>query len=100
LTALDDPPTSIFAANDSLAFRAIEVLRTAGRRIPEDVAVVGFDDIPLAQEMLPPLTTVRIPLAEIGRRAATRVLQRIESGQSDGSQADMIPAELICRGTA
>jgi LacI family transcriptional regulator len=100
LSALADPPTGIFAANDSLAFRAIEVLRTDGRRIPEDVAIVGFDDIPLAQEMLPPLTTVRIPLAEIGRRAAARVLQLIESGQSGSAEAELVPAELIRRGTA
>jgi LacI family transcriptional regulator len=100
LMQLADPPTGIFAANDSLAFRAIQVLRTDGHRIPEDVAVVGFDDIPLAQEMLPPLTTVRIPLAEIGRRAATRVLQLIDSGQTDGGEADLVPAELVRRGTA
>jgi DNA-binding LacI/PurR family transcriptional regulator len=45
-----------------LAFRAVELARSAGRRIPDDLAVVGFDDIPLAQEMVPPLTTVQIPL--------------------------------------
>jgi Periplasmic binding protein-like domain len=54
---------------------AIEVLRASGCRIPEDVAVVDFDDIPLGQEMIPPLTTVRIPLTEIGRRAAARLLR-------------------------
>jgi DNA-binding LacI/PurR family transcriptional regulator len=100
LSALADPPTGIFAANDSLAFRAIQVLRADGRRIPDDVAVIGFDDIPLAQEMLPPLTTVRIPLTEIGRRAAARVLQLIDSGDSHGGAADVVSAELLCRGTA
>jgi LacI family transcriptional regulator len=95
-----DPPTAIFAANDSLAFRAVQVLHMDGRRVPEDVAVVGFDDIPLAQEMLPPLTTVRIPLAEIGRRAATRVLRLIDADQSDGAEPDLVRAELIRRGTA
>jgi LacI family transcriptional regulator len=100
LMARSDPPTAIFAANDSLAFRAVQVLRADDRRVPQDVAIVGFDDIPLAQEMLPPLTTVRIPLAEIGRRAATRVLRLIDADQSDSAEPDLVPAELIRRGTA
>jgi len=99
LRALADPPTAIFAANDSLAFRAVEVLRTAGCRIPEDLAIVGFDDIPLAQEMSPPLTTIRIPLAEIGRRAAAQVRQLIDAGQSGNGEVDLVPAELIQRNT-
>jgi len=68
--------------------------------VPEDVALVGFDDIPLAQEMLPPLTTVGIPLAEIGRRAATRLLQLVDSAQYGSSNVDLIAANLIRRGTA
>jgi LacI family transcriptional regulator, galactose operon repressor len=100
LRTLADPPTAIFAANDSLAFRAVEVLRTTGCRIPEDVAIVGFDDIPLAQEMIPPLTTIRIPLAEIGRRAAAQVRQLIDAGQSGTGEVDLVPAELIQRSTA
>jgi LacI family transcriptional regulator len=101
LMALADPPTAIFAANDSLAFRAVGVLHSDGLRVPEDVAVVGFDDIPLAQEMVPPLTTVQIPLAEIGRRAATRVLEVITAGP-DGkpATADIVPAALVFRATA
>src|SRR5262249_1502210 len=87
-------------ANDSLAFRAVQVLRADDRRVPQDVAIVGFDDIPLAQEMLPPLTTVRIPLAEIGRRAATRVLRLIDADQSDSAEPDLVPAELIRRAPA
>jgi LacI family transcriptional regulator len=100
LRALPDPPTAIFAANDSLAFRAIEVLRTEGCRIPEDVAVVGFDDIPLAQEMIPPLTTMRIPLAEIGQRAAARLLELVTSDAPAKAESDVVAAELVLRGTA
>jgi LacI family transcriptional regulator len=100
LLEVPDPPTAIFAANDSLAFRAIGVLRSCGRRVPQDVALVGFDDIPLAQEMLPPLTTVGIPLAEIGRRAAKRLLELIDSAEPGRGQHDVIGAELIPRGTA
>jgi LacI family transcriptional regulator len=100
LCSLPQPPTAIFAANDSLAFRAIGVLRMAGCRVPEDVALVGFDDIPLAQEMMPPLSTVRIPLDEIGRRASRRLLQLVESGQQPNGASDVITAELVRRGTA
>ena len=64
------------------------------------MALVGFDDIPLAQEMLPPLTTVGIPLAEIGRRAARRLLQLIDSSEPGSGQSDLTRAELIVRGTA
>jgi LacI family transcriptional regulator len=78
LQVLSDPPTALFAANDSLAFRAVELARAAGRRIPDDLAVVGFDDIPLAREMVPPLTTVQIPLNEVGRLAARHLLASID----------------------
>jgi DNA-binding LacI/PurR family transcriptional regulator len=100
LCALADPPTAIFAASDNLAFRAMGVLHLAGRRVPQDVALVGFDDIPLAHEMVPALTTVRIPLDEIGRRASRRVLQLIDSGRPDGARPDIIVPQLIRRGTA
>jgi LacI family transcriptional regulator len=100
LRGLSDPPTAIFSANDSLAFRAVEVLRNTGCRIPEDVAVVGFDDIPLAQEMIPPLTTVHIPLTEIGRRAAARLLQLINSNGAALPESELVPAEIVLRRTA
>jgi LacI family transcriptional regulator len=100
LCALSEPPTAIFAANDSLAFRAIGVLRAAGRRVPEDMALVGFDDIPLAQEIIPPLTTVRIPLNDIGRRASRRLLRLIDSSEPGSGTSDVIRPELIQRGTA
>jgi len=99
LCALADPPTAIFAANDNLAFRALGILHVAGLRVPEDVALVGFDDIPLAAEMVPPLTTMRIPLVEIGRRASGRVLQMIESSTRSSAQTDVIVPELVQRCT-
>jgi LacI family transcriptional regulator len=99
LCRLADPPTAIFAANDNLAFRTLGILHLAGLRVPQDVALVGFDDIPLAREMVPPLTTVRIPLVEIGRRASSRVLQMIESNTGSTAQMDVIVPELIERCT-
>jgi LacI family transcriptional regulator len=102
LLALPDPPTALFAASDNLAFRAIEVLRAAGRRVPDDVAVVGFDDIPLAREMVPPLTTVRMPLEDLGRRAARRLLGLLDESVATGlplGAAEVLPVEVVPRGT-
>ena len=90
LSALPDRPTAIFAASDSLAFRAIEVLRADGYRIPEDVAVVGFDDIPLAQEMLP--RDHRASLTEIGRRAARALLDLVGSDRPEGRNGRSAPS--------
>ncbi|MCC6177508.1 MAG: LacI family DNA-binding transcriptional regulator [Chloroflexi bacterium] len=99
LLALPDPPTAIFAASDSLAFRAVEMLRVDGRRVPDDVAVVGFDDIPLAREMVPPLSTVQIPLAELGQRAAQHLLALIDR-KARVPMTDVLPVQVVHRGTA
>jgi len=96
-----DPPTAIFAANDVRAMGAIMTLHERGYRIPEDVAIIGFDDIPLARDMTPPLTTVRIPLVELGRSAADIVLRLIEEpGAGDAAVSRTLPVELVHRGTA
>ena len=60
--------TAVFAANDSMAIGALSAFREAGVRVPEDMALVGFDDIPIARFLAPPLTTVKVPIAELGRR--------------------------------
>ena len=79
----------MFAANDEQAFNVIEVLRARKYRIPDDVAVVGFDDVPLAEQLIPPLTTVRIPFTELGRRAADLLLHVMKQD-----------AHRLCRGNA
>ena len=99
LLALDVGPTAVFASNDQLALGAIDVLRDRGRRIPDDVAVVGFDDVPLAQELLQPLTTVRIPFADLGRRAAALILRAVQATSSERIR-ETVPLELIRRETA
>lgn len=98
LLALDEPPTAIFAASDNLAIVALNVLRKQGYDAPRDMAVIGFDDIQTAQDTSPPLTTVRIPLVELGRRAADLVLQLAEGGEDVRSET--LPVELIRRATA
>lgn len=69
--------TAVFAQNDQMAIGAIQALREAHLRVPEDIAVVGFDDIPAAAFACPPLTTVRQPMREIGRIAVRMLLERI-----------------------
>jgi DNA-binding LacI/PurR family transcriptional regulator len=101
LLELEHPPTAIFAASDDLALNAIEALRAHGRRVPEDVAVVGFDDIQAASEHMPPLTTMRIPLLEIGQRAADLLLDVVQAEHDDlGGRSEVLPVELLSRGTA
>jgi len=86
---------AIFAANDNMAIGAIEALRAAGKSVPDDVAVVGFDDIPLAQHL--GVTTVRVRIAELGERALARLLDGITKGE-DGGQELHAP-ELVIRST-
>ncbi|MER5648962.1 LacI family DNA-binding transcriptional regulator [Streptosporangium sp. NPDC002524] len=90
----DDPEIdAVFVANDMMALGALPALRQAGRRVPDDVAVVGFDDIPAASYTEPPLSTVRQPTVEMGRRLARMVLDLEEKSQV------MLPTELVVRGS-
>lgn len=68
ILALKPRPTAVFAANDSMAIGALSAFRDARVRVPADMALVGFDDIPIARFLDPPLTTVKVPIAELGRR--------------------------------
>ncbi|GGJ35660.1 LacI family DNA-binding transcriptional regulator [Deinococcus roseus] len=79
LLSLLQPPTAIFAANDLMAFGAMDAIRGRGLRIPEDLSVAGFDDIPMSAHLHPGLTTVHQPLSEMGS-AATRMLVNLLSG--------------------
>jgi DNA-binding LacI/PurR family transcriptional regulator len=97
---LADDPTldAVFAASDLMADGALKALRAAGRRVPDDVAVVGFDDIALAQYTDPPLTTVRQPIMEIGRQMAGQLLALV--GGEDISPTMTLPTELVVRRSA
>ena len=83
-SAAADPPgfTAIFAFNDLSAFGAIGALRDANLRVPDDVSVVGFDDILSASSHNPPLTTVRQPLRQMGEIAAETIVKRIAAGRT------------------
>ena len=96
LFELPDPPTAIFAGSDEQAFGVAEAARVTGRRIPEDLSVVGFDDLPISRWVSPPLTTVRQPLAEMGRTAAEMLLTMIDGREPHGRQVELA-TELIVR---
>jgi DNA-binding LacI/PurR family transcriptional regulator len=90
------PFTALFAFNDTSAIGAIHSLREAGLRVPEDVSVVGFDDIPLAAFQNPALTTVRQPLEEMGATAARALLERIQ-GANEFPDEILVEPELAVR---
>ncbi|ALC29777.1 MULTISPECIES: LacI family DNA-binding transcriptional regulator [Streptomyces] len=87
---------AVFAASDVMAAGARQVLREADRRIPEDVALIGFDDSVVARHMHPPLTSVRQPIEEMGRRMAELLLEEI-AGRSGERPTVVLPTELVVR---
>lgn len=96
LLNLNDPPTAIFASSDTMAFGVYEAVRQHGLRVPDDVSVVGFDDLPETRWSSPPLTTVRQPLAEMGALAA-RSLLRLAAGDTIESHRVELATELTVR---
>jgi LacI family transcriptional regulator len=96
LLALSERPTAIFASNDTMALGVFEAARRRGLRIPEDLSVVGFDDLPEARWSPPPLTTVRQPLAEMGALAARTVLG-LAAGETGGLPRVELATELVVR---
>lgn len=89
---------AIFAHNDLSAGGAIQALREAGRRVPDDVAVVGFDDVPAAILTDPPLTTIRQPLRQMGATAARMLLSQL-AGERLPQEPNVIPTTLVVRGS-
>jgi len=99
LLDLPVPPTAIFAASDEIAVGVMEAARARGLRIPEDLSIVGFDDTQLARMSSPPLTTVRQPLAEMGR-VAVRTALRLIRGEAIDSHHVELATELVLRESA
>jgi LacI family transcriptional regulator len=93
---LPHPPTAIFASNDVSAFGVMEAVREHGLRIPDDVSVLGFDDIPQAAHVHPPLTTVLQPLEEMGRKATRMLLEHIKDPLCPAERVEL-PTELVLR---
>lgn len=97
LLALPMRPTAIFAANDSMAIGALSALRESRIRIPEDMAIAGFDDIPLARYMDPPLSSVRVPISDLGARAVGILLHGITHKNEHKRRRERVSTELVVR---
>lgn len=96
LLSLPEPPTAIFSSNDTMAFGVMEAARERGLRLPEDLSIVGFDDIPQASHVHPALTTVRQPLEEMGRSAAHLLLKYIAHPYAEVERIEL-PTRLVIR---
>jgi LacI family transcriptional regulator, repressor for deo operon, udp, cdd, tsx, nupC, and nupG len=99
LMAQRDAPSAIFAVSDTLAIGVIHGLRSVGKRVPDDVAVIGFDDISLAAQIDPPLTTIAQPMRELGETAARLLLQRLANPLANVPGV-LLPHRLVIRGSA
>ncbi len=97
LLRLPDRPTAIFAANDGMAIGALHALRDSGLRVPEDIAIGGFDDIPMARYVEPALTSVHVDISALGARAAARLFSALERPEDWNISRETLPTTLVVR---
>jgi DNA-binding LacI/PurR family transcriptional regulator len=95
----DPAVTAVFVANDQMALGLLRATHEADRAVPDELSVVGFDDIPEAAYFLPPLTTIRQDFIEMGRRSLRLLLETIETGRRTGPSS-LVPPELIVRASS
>jgi LacI family transcriptional regulator len=100
LLDLADPPTAVFAASDEMALGVYEAVRRNGLRVPEDLSIVGFDDLPQARWGSPPLTTVRQPLGEMGMAAVRTVLRLLNGEKLESSKVELATEVVVRESTA
>ena len=98
LLALAEPPTAIMGGNDLLALGVMRAVRAAGLKIPDDIAVTGFNDFNFSAFVDPPLTTVAIPAYEMGAASATILIDRVEGKETESRRT--FPVELVLRESA
>lgn len=96
ILSLKDPPTAVFAASDRLAIGGLLEIKHAGLSVPQDVSLVGFDDVEFAAYCDPPLTTVRVPAKEMGYLAVKTLVQCIES-PAEAARQYCLDTDLIIR---
>jgi LacI family transcriptional regulator len=97
--ALVPRPTAVFAANDAMAIGCLAALRERGLQVPGAVSLVGFDDIPISRYVMPPLTSVHVPIAELGTRAIERLLAAIDAKGAHERRQDTVATTLVVRGS-
>jgi LacI family transcriptional regulator len=95
-----EPPTAIFAFNDMLAIGALQAARARGLHVPEDLSIVGFDDTAEASLVTPPLTTVRQPLAEMGRMAVNLLIRILEEQRFEALHVELATKLTLRESTA
>lgn len=92
-------PDAVFAANDAMAIGLLHAFQKAGVKVPEEVAVAGFDDIPIARFLTPALTTVGVAIADLGACAIERLLEVMKRGDAREGQHEVLPTTLVVRGS-
>ncbi len=97
--ALAPRPSAVFATNDAMAIGCLYALREAGVSVPGDLALAGFDDIPIARYMTPPLTSVSVSIAELGARAMQRLLASVKARNAHERRHETLPTTLVVRGS-
>jgi DNA-binding LacI/PurR family transcriptional regulator len=100
LLSLPDPPTAIFGFNDNVAIGALHVARRLGLSVPDDLSVIGFDDTELATTVTPQLTSVRQPLAELGRTGVSLLMRILERQRVDALRMELSTTLVIRETTA
>lgn len=100
LLSLPEPPTAIFAFNDNMAVGAIRAARARGLRVPEDLSVIGFDDVELATVVAPTLTTIRQPLAELGRMGVDRLVRLLQGQRFEAMNVELSTRLVVRESTA
>jgi LacI family transcriptional regulator len=97
MLALPSRPTAVFAANDSMAIGALRALREVGMQVPAEMAVAGFDDVPVAHYVSPTLSSVHVPIHEMGTRSVEFVLRALEAGPGHEPGSLILPTRLVLR---
>lgn len=100
LLALPSPPRGVFCANDMIALGALRVTHTSGLQVPDDVALVGVDDVDVATLTDPPLTTIRFRTDDLGRTCGELLLDRMTGAWTGPARNVVLPHELVVRGSA
>jgi DNA-binding LacI/PurR family transcriptional regulator len=100
LLEMKDRPTAVFAYSDFLAIGALKAIKEAKLNIPEDIVLVGYDDIEFSEFLEPPLTTVHQPKYRIGKEGARILINRIENKDSEGLHQIVLKPELMIRESA